>query len=116
MNSNSKGFTFLEIIVALGIMAVGFLAMSQMQYLSFRQKVLAESGTFSTNMIGTVSAFEMANAKTVNLLNAQEYILIPRLAKLSIIRLITVTEVTMQYAKHAHAILLKYLFLMVLIY
>ncbi len=74
MNSNSKGFTFLEIIVALGIMAVGFLAMSQMQYLSFRQKVLAESGTFSTNTIGTVSAFEMANAKTVNLLNARVYL------------------------------------------
>ena len=74
MNSNSKGFTLLEIMVALGIMAVGFLAMSQMQYLSFRQKALSESGTFATNMIGTVSDFEMANARTISLLNARVYL------------------------------------------
>ena len=74
MNSNSKGFTFLEIIVALGIMAVGFLAMSQMQYLSFKQKMLAESGTFATNMISTVSDFEMANARAISLLNARVYL------------------------------------------
>jgi len=74
MNSNSKGFTLLEILVALGIMAVGFLAMSQMQYLSFRQKVLADSGTFSINMIGTISDLEMANAKKINSLNARVYL------------------------------------------
>ncbi len=74
MNSNSKGFTLLEILVALGIMAVGFLAMSQMQYLSFKQKTLAESGTFATNMIGTVSDFELANARILSLLNARVYL------------------------------------------
>lgn len=74
MNSNSKGFTLLEILVALGIMAAGFLAMSQMQYLSLRQKTLAESGTFATNMIGTISDFEMADAKRRNLLNSRIYL------------------------------------------
>ncbi|MGI9534383.1 MAG: type IV pilus modification PilV family protein [Thermodesulfobacteriota bacterium] len=33
----NSGFTLIEILVAVFLMAVGFLALSQMQYLSFRQ-------------------------------------------------------------------------------
>ena len=68
MNSNSKGFTLLEILFAVAIMGIGFLAMSQMQYLSLNQKTIAENGTFATNLIQTITDMEMANAKRINLL------------------------------------------------
>jgi len=74
MTSNNKGFTLMEILVALTIMAIGFLAMSQMQYLSLRQKTMAEMGTFATNIVESVSDFEMANAKRINSLNARVYL------------------------------------------
>lgn len=74
MTSNNKGFTLFEILIALAITAVGFLAMSQMQYISLRQKTLAETGTFATNVIDTVSDFEMANARAISLLNARVYL------------------------------------------
>jgi len=74
MTSNKKGFTLLEILVSIGIMSIGFLAMSQMQYLSFRQKSLAESGTLAANIVETVSNLEMANAKRITLLNARVYL------------------------------------------
>ena len=74
MIKDNRGFTLLEIIVALGIMTVGFLAMSQMQYISQLQKTRAETGTFATNIIETVSDFEMANARAISLLNARVYL------------------------------------------
>lgn len=70
---NNKGFTFLEILVALGIMAFGFLAMSQMQFLSLRQKQLAEDGTIATNMIQFIADRDMAELKRVHLLNATAF-------------------------------------------
>ena len=73
-NSNCKGFTLLEVIVALSIMTIGFLAMSQMQYISVLQKTAAENGTFATHLIEGVSGFEIASAKRVALLNAKVYL------------------------------------------
>lgn len=67
---NNKGFTFLEILVALSIMAFGFLAMAQMQFLSLRQKQLSEDGTVATNMIQFIADRDMAELKRVHLLNA----------------------------------------------
>jgi len=72
--SNDKGFTLTEILVALLIMTIGFLAMAQMQFLSLRQKQLAESGTIATNMIQFISDRDMAEAKRVHLLNSIAYI------------------------------------------
>lgn len=71
---NNKGFTFIEIMVALLIMAVGFLAMSQMQFLSLRQKQLAESGTIATNMIQFIADRDMAELKRIHLLNSIAFI------------------------------------------
>jgi prepilin-type N-terminal cleavage/methylation domain-containing protein len=42
---NSNGFTFTEVMIALSMMALGFLAMAQMQFLSLKQKQDAELGT-----------------------------------------------------------------------
>ena len=74
MIRNRKGFTLLEILVAVAIMAIGFLAMSQMQYLSLRQKTMAETGTFATNIVETVSDFQMADAKRISALNSRVYL------------------------------------------
>ncbi|MGI9535049.1 MAG: type IV pilus modification PilV family protein [Thermodesulfobacteriota bacterium] len=73
MFSDNKGFTILEILIALGIMVVGFLAMSQMQYLSLRQSSLAESGTLATNIIQFASDRDMEQAKRLHLLNSRVY-------------------------------------------
>ena len=72
--SNDKGFTFTEILVALLIMTIGFLAMAQMQFLSLKQKQDAELGTIATNMIQFISDRDMAEAKRVHLLNSIAYI------------------------------------------
>jgi len=74
MNSDNKGFTLLEILIALGIMVIGFLAMSQMQYLSLRQSNLAESGTVATNIIQFASDRDMSEAKRLHLLNSRVYL------------------------------------------
>ena len=50
MGDNS-GFTLLEILVAVFLMAIGFFAMSQMQFLSLRQSQLAENGTMIITLI-----------------------------------------------------------------
>jgi prepilin-type N-terminal cleavage/methylation domain-containing protein len=72
--SNDKGFTFAEILIALSIMTIGFLAMAQMQFLSLKQKQDAELGTIATNMIQFISDRDMAEAKRVHLLNSIAYI------------------------------------------
>ena len=74
MTSNNKGFTLLEILVSVAIMSVGFLAMSQMQYLSLRQKTMAEMGTFAANVVESVTDFEMANSKRISSLNSRVYL------------------------------------------
>ena len=74
MLAEKKGFTILEILVALGIMTLGFLAMSQMQYLSLRQSNLAESGTIATNIIQYASDRDMARVRRLHLLNSRVYL------------------------------------------
>ena len=72
--SNDRGFTFTEILIALSIMTVGFLAMAQMQFLSLKQKQDAELGTIATNMIQFISDRDMAEAKRVHMMNSIAYI------------------------------------------
>jgi prepilin-type N-terminal cleavage/methylation domain-containing protein len=71
---NQNGFTLLEILVAVFIMALGFLAAAQMQFLSLRQKQLAEQGTVATNVIQFVSDTDMAEVKRLYLYNANAYV------------------------------------------
>lgn len=69
-----SGFTLVEIIVALLIMVIGFLAMSQMQYLSLRQHSLAESGTIGTNFLQALSERDMSEVRRIHLLNSRVYL------------------------------------------
>lgn len=67
--NKQDGFTLAEILIATAIMALGFLAVAQMQYLSLRQKQKAESGSIATNMIQFVSDRDMAEVRRLHLLN-----------------------------------------------
>lgn len=69
-----SGFTLLEILVAVLIMSLGFLAAAEMQFLSLRQKQLAEQGTVATNLVQYVSDRDMAEVRRRYLLNATAYI------------------------------------------
>lgn len=71
--NNQKGFTFTEILIALMIMTVGFLAMAQMQYASLRQKQLAETGTIGTNIIQFIADRDLAEVRRIHLMNAIAY-------------------------------------------
>jgi len=66
---DSKGFTLIEVLVALFIMSIGFLALSQMQYLSFRQSQLAHSGTTATNLIQAFSDSDLSRIRMIHSLN-----------------------------------------------
>ena len=66
---NHSGFTLIEVLVAVFLMAVGFLAMSQMQYLSFRQSQSAENGTIATNIIQAVSERDISSIRNTHRLN-----------------------------------------------
>lgn len=66
---DSKGFTLIEVLVALFIMSIGFLALSQMQYLSFRQTQLAHSGTTATNLIQAFSDSDLSRLRSIHLNN-----------------------------------------------
>jgi len=68
--SKEDGFTFTEIMIAVTIMALGFLAMAQMQFLSLRQKQLAEQGTIATNIIQFIADRDMEEVKRAHLLNS----------------------------------------------
>jgi prepilin-type N-terminal cleavage/methylation domain-containing protein len=70
VHSNEKGFTFTELMIAVTIMALGFLAMAQMQFLSLRQKQLAEEGTIATNIIQFIADRDMEEIKRTHLLNS----------------------------------------------
>ncbi|MGH7886064.1 MAG: type IV pilus modification PilV family protein [Thermodesulfobacteriota bacterium] len=73
LKSDTKGFTLIEILVALGIMALGFLAVSQMQFLSLRQAGLAETGTTATNVIDLAANRDMQEMRRMHLLNSIAY-------------------------------------------
>jgi prepilin-type N-terminal cleavage/methylation domain-containing protein len=68
--NRQDGFTLVEILIAVAIMAFGFLAIAEMQYLSFRQKQKAELGTIATNIIQFVGDRDMAEVKRLSLLNS----------------------------------------------
>jgi len=69
MMGDNKGFTLIEVLVALFIMSIGFLALSQMQYLSFRQTQLAHSGTTATNLIQAFIDSDLSRIKMIHNLN-----------------------------------------------
>lgn len=71
---NQRGFTFTEIIIAVSIMALGFLAMAQMQYLSLRQKQKAEQGTVATNIIQFIADRDIEEVKRAHLLNSIAFV------------------------------------------
>ncbi|MGH7890669.1 MAG: type IV pilus modification PilV family protein, partial [Thermodesulfobacteriota bacterium] len=71
---NENGFTFTEILIALSIMTIGFLAMAQMQFLSLRQKQQAEVGTVATNMIQFIADRDMEEVRRTHLLNAIAFV------------------------------------------
>lgn len=69
MARNQKGFTLIELFIGMGIMALGFMAAAQMQFLSLKQKQMAEVGSVATNIIQFVSDMDMAEVKRLHLLN-----------------------------------------------
>ena len=71
---NQNGFTLTEILVAMFIMAIGFLAVAQMEFLSLRQKQQAETGTVATNTIQFITDRDMAEVRDRHLLNSTAYI------------------------------------------
>lgn len=71
---NQRGFTFTEIIIAVSIMALGFLAMAQMQYLSLRQKQKAEQGTIATNIVQFIADRDIERVKRAHILNSIAYV------------------------------------------
>lgn len=72
-NISQKGFTLVEILVSVFIMSVGFLALSQMEFLSVRQKQMAEEGSKATNLIQFAADRDLGELKRVSLLNAQTF-------------------------------------------
>jgi prepilin-type N-terminal cleavage/methylation domain-containing protein len=71
---SQKGFTFTEIMIAMTIMALGFLAMAQMQFLSLQQRQEAEQGTVATNVIQFVADRDMEEVKRAHLLNSIAFV------------------------------------------
>jgi len=69
VSNNKRGFTLLELLISVGIMSLGFLAIAQMQFLSLRQKQKAEQGTVATNAIQFISDRDMAEVRRLHLLN-----------------------------------------------
>ena len=68
-----KGFTLLELLVTVFIMSVGFLAYSEMGYLSLILKQKAEEGTTGTNVLQFAIDRDLADMKKVHLLNVKAY-------------------------------------------
>lgn len=69
ITSKQDGFTLAEILFAVAIMAIGFLALAEMQYLSLRQKQKSELGTVATNMIQFAADKDMEEVRRLHLLN-----------------------------------------------
>ena len=66
---NRSGFTIIEILITILIMSTGFIALSQMQFLSILQKQRAEAGTIATNIVQFANDSELAKAKKMHQLN-----------------------------------------------
>ncbi|NIP38444.1 MAG: prepilin-type N-terminal cleavage/methylation domain-containing protein, partial [Candidatus Dadabacteria bacterium] len=69
-----SGFTLLEVLVAVFIMATGFLALSQMEFLSLRQKIIAEDSSLATNILQAAVDKDFGELKRVSLLNIRTFI------------------------------------------
>jgi prepilin-type N-terminal cleavage/methylation domain-containing protein len=67
--SKQSGFTILEVLIAILIMSIGFIALSQMQFLSLLQKQRAEAGTIATNIVQFANDSDLAKAKKMHQLN-----------------------------------------------
>ena len=67
---NQEGFTLIELLVATLIMAIGFMAFAEMQFLSLLLKQRAELGSTATNAIQFISDRDIAEVKRVYLLNS----------------------------------------------
>ena len=74
LNKNQSGFTMLEILVALGIMTIGFLAMAQMQFLSLRQSNIAEDGTTAMTILQTIADKDIEDVKRLHVLNSRVFL------------------------------------------
>lgn len=66
---DNRGFTLIEVLVALFIMSIGFLALSQMQYLSLKQSQLAYSGTTATNISQAFSDSDLNRMRSIHSMN-----------------------------------------------
>lgn len=74
----NNGFTLIEVLAALFIMSIGFLALSQMQYLSLKQTQLAHSGTTAANLIQAYSDSDLSRIRIIHSLNQQLVIRLSR--------------------------------------
>ena len=70
LGKNQEGFTLIELLIATLIMALGFIAFAEMQFLSLLLKQRAELGSTATNAIQFISDRDMAEAKRIYLLNS----------------------------------------------
>jgi len=71
---SQRGFTLTEVLVAIMIMAIGFMAVAEMEFLALRQKQQADSGTTGTNIVQYISDYDMAEIKRLHAYNAQAYL------------------------------------------
>jgi prepilin-type N-terminal cleavage/methylation domain-containing protein len=67
--SKQSGFTILEVLIAIMIMSIGFIGLSQMQFLSLLQKQRAEAGTIATNIVQFANDSDLAKSKKMHLMN-----------------------------------------------
>ncbi len=74
IKNKESGYTLIEILVAVFIMSTGFLALSQMEFLSLRQKQMAEAGSNATNLVQAAADNDLSELKRVALLNSQTFI------------------------------------------
>lgn len=73
-DTRDKGFTLMEILVAIFIITIGVLGLSQMQFLSLSQYQNAEDGTAATNIIQYISDRDISEVKRRSLLNNAVYL------------------------------------------
>ena len=70
IGKNQEGFTLIELLIATLLMALGFMAYAEMQFLSLLQKQRAELGSTATNAIQFISDRDIAEVKRIYLLNS----------------------------------------------
>lgn len=73
-HKRQAGFTLTEVLFATFIMAVGFLAFAEMEFLALRQKSNAETGTTGSNVIQYISNHDMFEMKRQHLYNSRAYL------------------------------------------